>query len=97
VLGVAAEAEFLRLLNVAVEGAHAARFSPILRAPFIRAKITKFHDALKPIVNKLEHHATEDLETNLAAIQSVIRIARNESGHPAATKPPQRESVYVSL
>lgn len=31
------------------------------------------------------------------AIQSAIRIARNESGHPTGAKPPTREQVYMWL
>jgi hypothetical protein len=38
----------------------------------------------------------EDLETNFQPIQSVLRIARNEAGHPS-TANPQRENVYVNL
>jgi hypothetical protein len=40
--------------------------------------------------------AVEDLETNLDAIQSVSRIARNDAGHPTAAVP-SREQVYVLL
>ncbi len=42
------------------------------------------------------HEATEDLDTNFLAIQAVLRIARNEAGHPTGATP-QRESVYVYL
>ena len=44
----------------------------------------------------LPHKATADLEANLLAIQSVLRIARNEAGHPTGAKP-ERENVYVYL
>ncbi|SED79186.1 hypothetical protein SAMN05519104_4380 [Rhizobiales bacterium GAS188] len=97
-LGVAAESEFLRLIEVATKSlTHGATFSPVNKVAFIRQKITKFHELLKPIIKTLPHAATEDLEINLNAIQSIIRIARNDSGHPTGAKPPMREQVYVSL
>ena len=39
----------------------------------------------------------EDPDTHMTAIQSVLRIARNEDGHALSTKPPLREQVYVYL
>jgi len=50
-----------------------------------------------PIIKTLSQSATEDLEVNLMAIQSAIRIARNESGHPTGAKPPTGEQVYMGL
>jgi hypothetical protein len=97
-LGVAAEAEFLRLIDVAARSAkHAATFAPVQKPFFIRQKITRFQTALKPLIAKLPQSAVEDFDTNVAMIQSVLRIARNEAGHPTATAPPQREQVYVFL
>lgn len=97
-LGVAAEIEFLRLVEVAANSpTHGSRFLPVTKLPFIRAKITKFHELLNPIIKTLSQSATEDLEVNLTAIQSAIRIARNESGHPTGAKPPTREQVYMWL
>ncbi len=96
-LGVAAEAEFLRLIEVAATGAtHGTKFAPLSKPAFIRHKITKFLGILKPIVHALPKDATEDLEINFQMIQSVLRIARNEAGHPTAGTP-QREQVYVNL
>ena len=97
-LGVAAEAEFLRLVDVvAGSTTHGARFAPVKKLTFIKQKITKFQELLKPIIGTLSREFTEDLDTNLNAIQSVIRIARNDAGHPSGAKPPSREQVYVSL
>jgi hypothetical protein len=96
-LGVAAEAEFLRLVDVAASSAkHGAAFKPVQKLTFIRQKITKFNSVLKPMIPKLPKDAVQDLETNLDAIQSVLRIARNDAGHPTATTP-NREQVYVFL
>jgi len=44
----------------------------------------------------LPHDAVEDLDTNFAQIQSVLRITRNDAGHANTTKI-QREQVYVNL
>ena len=97
-LGVAAEFEFLRLIDVATKSAtHGANFSTVNNVKFIRQKITKFRDRLTPIVGTLSTNVTEDLDTHLDAIQSIIRIARNDAGHPSGTKPPLREQVYVYL
>jgi len=95
-LGVAAEAEFLRLVDVASKGKHAAKFAAAMKPLFIRQKIEKFQAALTPLVKGLPKEATEDLDTNFAMIQSVLRVARNEAGHPT-TASPEREQVYVFL
>lgn len=95
-LGVAAEAEFLRLADAAVQGPYASDFAKVNKQHFIRKKIDAFHVALTPLISKLPHSATEDVDTNLTMIQSVLRIARNEAGHPTGASP-QREQVYVFL
>jgi hypothetical protein len=98
-LGVAAEAEFLRLVDVAVNSpTHGATFKSISKETFIRSKITKFQAALKPLLPTLtpKNHF-EDFETNLSLIQSVLRVARNEAGHPTGVSVPEREQVYVFL
>jgi hypothetical protein len=96
-IGAAAEAEFLRLVDIAANSAkHGTTFAPVTKLSFIRQKITKFHVLLKPLLPSLSHNSVEDLDTNLAMIQSVLRIARNEAGHPTASTP-EREQVYVFL
>lgn len=96
-LGVAAEAEFLRLAEIAAKNpTYGPKFSAVAQRNLIRQKITKFQDCVKSLIPALPHEATEDLETNFLAIQSVLRIARNEAGHPTGAAP-QREQVYVYL
>jgi hypothetical protein len=96
-LGVAAEAEFLRLTDIAAKSTvHGATFAPVQNQRTIRQRITKFHDRLQPLLKSLSQEAVEDLETNFLMIQSVLRIARNEAGHPTAVKV-RREQVYVYL
>ncbi|WP_029083962.1 hypothetical protein [Bradyrhizobium sp. th.b2] len=95
-LGVAAEAEFLRLVDVASNGKHATKFAAVPKPLFIRQKIGKFQAALTPLANTLPKEVTEDLDTNFTMVQSVLRVSRNEAGHPTAAKP-EREQVYVFL
>lgn len=98
-LGVAAEAEFLRLVDVAVNSqVHGAAFKAVTKETFVRPKITKFQSALKPLLSNLtpKNHF-EDFETNLNLIQSVLRVARNEAGHPTGISVPEREQVYIFL
>jgi hypothetical protein len=97
-LGVAAEAEFLKLVDVASNSArYGSSFAHVVGIKFIRPKIVKFQKSLEPHLNALPNDCTEDLDTNLSFIQSVLRIARNEAGHPSGAQPPQREQAYVNL
>jgi hypothetical protein len=92
-LGVAAEAEFMRLVDVAASSTmYGHTFAPAQSPRWIRQKITKFQECLKPLLPTLPREVTEDLDTTLLPIQSVLRIARNDAGHPATTKL-QREQV----
>lgn len=96
-LGVAAEAEFLRLVDVAsASPTYGSAFSPIQNQRFIRQKITAFQSAIAPHLKHFPREAIEDLDANFNMIQSVLRIARNEAGHPTALIP-RREQVYVNL
>src|SRR5208283_1064428 len=97
-LSVAAEGEFLRLLNVAKNSkTHGKYFSRIGDGQNIGAKISQFKEAIRPIQTLLTRAATDELEHNLDAIQSVIRTARNESGQPSGALPPSRDQVYLYL
>jgi hypothetical protein len=97
-LGVAAEAEFLRLVDVAASsGTYGSSFAPVKKEKFIRSKIVVFQKRLHPHLGALPNDCTEDLDTNLSFIQSVLRIARNDAGHPTGAQPPLREQAYVNL
>jgi hypothetical protein len=96
-LGVAAEAEFLRLIDVAAASSqYGSSFASVQKPHFVRQKIMKFHATLRPLVPNLPKESIEDLDANFTAIQSVLRIARNDAGHPTAAAP-EREQVYVFL
>lgn len=98
-LGVAAEAEFVRLTD---EAAQSERYPGVFKAAaketFIRGKIVKFLRALEPLRSRLEpRKAFENLDANLSAIQAALRVARNDAGHPTGAPAPQRDQVYVFL
>jgi hypothetical protein len=96
-LGVAAEAEFLRLAEVASNNPTRGQiFSVVNKQVPIRQKLAKFQECLRPLIPRLPYQATEDLDTNFVMIQSVLRIARNDAGHPTGSTP-RREQVYVYL
>ena len=96
-LGVAAENEFLKLLDVAaLHPAHADRFKAARSRKLIAQAIDNFRGALSTISSQLPRDALEGVETNFDAIQAVIRVARNQAGHPNAGRP-TREQVYVYL
>jgi hypothetical protein len=97
-LSIAAESEFLRLLAVAKNSeAYGNYFSRIGDGMSIRTKIARFQDAIKPILGLLPKSATEELDNNFNIIQSLIRIARKESGQPSGANPPSRDQAYVYL
>ena len=95
-IGGAAEAEFLRLMATASRGPHSPTFAGVSKQAFIGSKIAKFKNARQPITKGLPHEAVEDVETHFSMIQSILRIARNEAGHPTGSRP-TREQVYVFL
>ena len=97
-LGVAAESEFLRLLDVAKNSrTYGKYFSRIGDGLAIRAKILRFGEAIKPILTLLPEPATRGLGDALNTAQSIIRTARNEQGEPSGASPPSRDQVYVYL
>ncbi|MDO8838866.1 MAG: hypothetical protein Q7V31_08025 [Parvibaculum sp.] len=96
-LGVGAEAEFLRLVDVAAQHpSHGHRFNAARKQKVISEAIRSFRNALSPIESQLPRHVTEDLAAHFDTIQGVIRVARNQAGHPTAGRP-TREQVYVYL
>jgi hypothetical protein len=97
-LGVAAEIEFLRLIAVGMANqTYGASFAKAGKERTIRQKILKFQNGLGALPQALLERAGEDLGTHLTAIQSILRVARNEAGHATIAKPPTREQVYVYL
>jgi len=97
-LGIAAESEFLRLLEVAKGSkAYGKYFSRIGDGLSVRAKILRFGEAIKPILTLLPRSATDELGVALNTMQSFIRTARTEAGLPSGANPPARDQVYAYL
>ena len=97
-LSIAAESEFLRLLSVAKDnGTYGNYFSRIGDEMNIRTKISRFQIAIKSILTFLPQSVTDELDNNLNIIQSLIRLARKESGQPSCANPPSRDQVYIRL
>ncbi|TBZ57129.1 hypothetical protein [Rhizobium leguminosarum] len=95
-IGVAAEAEFIRLVDVAAaHPKHGSRFNSAQKADFIGTKVGKFRQAIETIRADLPKPLMENVEV-LMTIQAIIRTARNEAGHPVATNV-IRQQVYVYL
>ena len=96
-LGVAAEAEFLRLLEDCEKLPKIGTgFTKTSKERMISEKIKQFLAVIRNIRKSLDKQATEGLDDNFIAIQSVLRIARNEAGHPSPSYP-SRENVYLYL
>jgi hypothetical protein len=98
-LGVAAETEFLRLLDIAASNTtHGASFQLLSKGGPIQPKIVGFHAAVKSLIPSFSPRKDfEDFDVNFSLIQSVIRIARNDAGHPTGAPAPVREQVYVFI
>jgi hypothetical protein len=97
-LGVAAEAEFIRLVEIAASSsAYGRDFAGVATETLILRKIKKFQNRLNPHIPNLPKRTTEALDANFQPIQHVLRIARNKAGHPTGTPVPAREQVYVNL
>ena len=97
-LSIAAESEFLRLLEVAKNSkTHGKYFSRIGDGLSIRAKILRFGEAIKPLLTLWPKSATDELAATLNTMHSFIRTARNESGRPSYANAPSRDEVYVYL
>lgn len=97
-LGLAAEVEFLRLLNVAKSSqVYGNYFSRIGDGLNVRAKISRFQEAIKPVLGLLSKAATEELDNNLNVVQSLLRVTKRESGQPSGGPPPSRDQTYVYL
>ena len=98
-LGVAAESEFNFLLSVAKKSRdHSNLFLKIKESEPIRKQALSFQHALDGIKKTLEPwNKFENIESNLNHIQSVIRVFRNDAGHPTADNVPDRLKVYVYL
>lgn len=97
-LSIAAESEFLRLLDVAKNSkTYGKYFIRIGEGMSIRTKILMFGEAIKPILAFLSKSVTDEMGNALITLQSLLRTARSESGRPPGVNAPSRDEVYVYL
>jgi len=96
-LGVAAEHTFETLLDVVeANPTHAATYATALNQKNALTKLTKFWAILTPNLASMPYPIREDIHIQFPGIQNLIRIFRNESGHPTG-KIIDREQCYVLL
>ncbi len=96
-LGVATEHTFLLLVEKVEQNAtHATTFANVGQQRTILQKFNKFKNILDQEARNLTPELREDLDTHFAAILSIIRTFRNQSGHPTG-KIIDREQAYVLL
>lgn len=97
-IGVAAEIEFLRLLDAGASNTvHSSLFAQAIAERQLRQKIIKFQAIIPSLPSAMLKTAGEDVATQINSIQSVLRIARNRAGHALSHRTPSREEVYVLL
>ena len=96
-LGVAAEHLFqLRLDQLENHPTHPSKFSSVFKERFILRKIDKFKAIITKDKASFRQDVRESFDIRFLGIQSMIRIYRNESGHPTG-KVIDREQAFVNL
>lgn len=96
-LGVAAEIEFNRLTQVAAAGPFTNEtFKDATTGLNLLPRIETFRKAIEPLKKDLKKQGIEGIDTKLFAIQDVIRIARNETGH-AKTEKVDKYLAWINL
>jgi hypothetical protein len=96
-LGVAREDCFLRILQTTCASKlHGNLFQIVQQERTLLQKILKYRNVLANMGKSIPADIREDLNIRFDAIQSLIRVARNETGHPSG-KQMQREEIYILL
>ena len=96
-LGMAAEKMFLDLLDVVLaDPALTPRFQAVVRERHILPKMKRFLHDLDQLKASLPPGLMEELETQFAAMQTVLRRSRNDGGHLASAAV-EREQGFVNL
>ena len=96
-LGVAAEHLFQLLLDqLESNPKQSPRFSIVFQQRTILPKIEKFKNIIVADKASFPKDVQESFDTQFLGIQSIIRIYRNESGHPTG-RVIDREQAFVNL
>lgn len=97
-LGVAAEVEFLRAMEVGRANPRQTEiFARVDRERHLGQKIKKFQECLRNLPREVLDQLSEDMLASMLPIQSALRIARNDAGHALGSTPLSREQLYVYL
>ncbi|HHT9104923.1 MAG TPA: hypothetical protein ACFYD7_03525 [Candidatus Wujingus californicus] len=96
-LGVAAEHLFQLLLDqLESDPKQSSKFNSVFQQRTILKKIDKFKDIIAADKASFLQDVRESFDTQFLGIQSIIRIYRNESGHPTG-RVIDREQAFVNL
>lgn len=96
-LGVATEHEFELILDAANGSAvWSGRFKNAAKEIGLLRRFSKFKATLEQHLKDLPADVRDDIDPSLAGVLSIIRVYRNDSGHPTG-KIVQREQMYVLL
>jgi hypothetical protein len=96
-LGVAAEHLFQLLLDqLESNPKQSSRFSIVFQQRTIFPKIEKFKNIIAADKASFPKDVQESFDTQFLGIQSIIRVYRNESGHPTG-RVIDREQAFVNL
>jgi hypothetical protein len=96
-LGVSAEHLFQLLLDqLESDKNQSSRFSGVFKQRNILTKIENFKSLIAADKASFRQDIRESFDTQFLGIQSIIRIYRNESGHPTG-KVIDREQAFVNL
>ncbi len=95
-LGIAAESEFLRVLEAAkrsrIYGQHFSRIGDGLT---VHAKALRFREAVTAALSLQSEPASRDLDDALIAFHAFLRSGRSEAGQSGSA--PSRDQVFVYL
>jgi hypothetical protein len=95
-LGIAAESEFLRVLEAAKKSrTYGQYFSRIGDGLPVQAKALRFREAVTAALSRQPEPASRDLDDALIAFHGFLRSGRNEAGQTSSA--PSRDQVFVYL
>ena len=96
-LGVAAEAEFERIVSLAVaHPGHGPAFGAVLKQRMILPRMREFRKQMDMLSPVLPRGVREQLDTTYGGIQNLLRVSRNEAGHPTGA-PVDRDFAFAQL
>lgn len=98
-IGVACENEFFILIDAALASSYKTQFTKTDQEKWITKKIERFNQAIKSLesdIKSVDPSILIDLQIQLIAALTMIKNARNDSGHPTGNNK-DRGDVYALL